>query len=64
MENAMQEKEKNTNQAQNKNTLDGISQERAAQIRQNSRYNKQDRPAPDNNMFWEDESNPLSSKGN
>lgn len=60
----MQEKEKNTNQAQNKNTLDGISQERAAQIRQNSRYNKQDRPAPDNNQFWEDESNPLSSKGN
>ena len=45
----MQEKEKNTNQAQNKNTLDGISQ---------------DRPTPDNNMFWEDESNPLSSKGN
>lgn len=60
----MQEKEKNTNQAQNKNTLDGISQERVAQIRQNSRYNKQDRPAPDNNQFWEDESNPLSSKGN
>lgn len=60
----MQEKVKNSNQAQNKNTLDGVSEERTAQIRQNSRYNKQDRPAPDNNMFWEDESNPLSSKGN
>ncbi len=32
--------------------------------RQNSNYNKHDRPAPDNNLFWEDTANPLSSKGN
>lgn len=63
-EKTMKKKEKNTNQAENKNTLDGISEGRSAQIRQNSRYNKQDLPAPDNNIFWEDESNPLSSKGN
>lgn len=53
-----------TNQAKNKNTMDGVSEKRAAQIRQNSRYNKEDLPSPDNNLFWEHASNPLSSKGN
>ncbi len=53
-----------TNRAENKNTMDGVSEKRAAQIRQNSRYNKEDLPSPDNNLFWEHASNPLSSKGN
>ncbi|MBO5150343.1 MAG: hypothetical protein J6L66_02565 [Anaerotignum sp.] len=34
------------------------------QIRQNSHYDKQGKAAPDNNLFWEERSNPLSSKGN
>lgn len=50
--------------AENKNTLDGVSEKRVAGIRQNSRYNEKDQPSPDNNLFWEHESNPLSSKGN
>lgn len=33
-------------------------------IRQNSRYSKNGKAAPDNNIFWEERSNPLSSKGN
>ncbi len=63
----MQEKktEKNEkNRIENKNTRDGISEERADEIRQNSRYNEEDLPSPDNNLFWEHASNPLSSKGN
>ena len=52
------------NRSETQNTIDGISEERAAGIRQNSRYNEEDLPAPDNNLFWENESNPLSSKGN
>lgn len=63
----MQENEKiknNHTRAENKNTKDGISEERAAEIRQNSRYNEKNLPSPDNNLFWEHESNPLSSKGN
>lgn len=34
------------------------------QIRQNSHYDRQGKAAPDNNLFWEKRSNPLSSKGN
>ena len=34
------------------------------QIRQNSNYNKHNKSAPNNNLFWEERSNPLSSKGN
>ena len=37
---------------------------RTRRIRENSHYNEKDQPAPDNNLFWEDASNPLSSKGN
>ena len=37
---------------------------RKRRIRENSHYNEKDQPAPDNNLFWEDASNPLSSKGN
>lgn len=62
--NGNEKKQETIDRAENKNTLDGISQKRQAQIRQNSRYNEEDLPAPDNNLFWEDASNPLSSKGN
>lgn len=34
------------------------------QIRQNSKYSDNGKSAPDNNIFWEERSNPLSSKGN
>ena len=63
----MSENEKKQNaadRAENKNTMDGVPGNRAAQIRQNSRYNKEDLPSPDNTLFWEHASNPLSSKGN
>ena len=40
------------------------NQAQTAQIRQTSQYNDTDHPAPDNNLFWENNSNPLSSKGN
>lgn len=33
-------------------------------IRQTSRYAKDNKPVPDNNMFFEERHNPLSSKGN
>lgn len=33
-------------------------------IRQTSRYTKGNKPVPDNNMFFEERHNPLSSKGN
>ena len=62
--NRKSQKRQPMNRAQNKNTLDGVSEKRADQIRQNSRYNEEDLPSPDNNLFWEHESNPLSSKGN
>ena len=34
------------------------------QIRQNSHYDLNGKAAPDNNLFWNGKSNPLSSKGN
>lgn len=37
---------------------------RRRRIREISHYDKEDQPAPDNNLFWEEASNPLSSKGN
>lgn len=33
-------------------------------IKQQSFYNKSDKPAPDNSPFFDERSNPLSSKGN
>lgn len=36
----------------------------AEAIRQQARYSTDGRPAPDNNIFDEGRSNPLSSKGN
>ena len=43
---------------------DTVDQKDDYQIRQNSHYDKQGKAAPDNNLFWEERSNPLSSKGN
>lgn len=43
---------------------DTIDKKDYYQIRQNSHYNRQGKAAPDNNLFWEERSNPLSSKGN
>lgn len=37
---------------------------RAAAIRQESSYREGNKPEPDNNLFFENHSNPLSSKGN
>ena len=39
-------------------------QERAEMIRQNAKYREGNKPEPDNNPFFENHSNPLSSKGN
>lgn len=50
--------------AQNTTSITSESDSRRRRIRENSHYNKEDQPAPDNNLFWEDASNPLSSKGN
>ena len=33
-------------------------------VRQSSNYDIHDKPLPDNNMFYEERQNPLSSKGN
>lgn len=33
-------------------------------VRQNSEYSETGKAAPDNNIFFETKSNPLSSKGN
>lgn len=38
--------------------------EEAAETRQKSLYNENDRARVDNNQFFEERSNPLSSKGN
>lgn len=50
-------------QDQNQTTLKQ-EQERAEMIRQNSKYREGNKPEPDNNPFFENHSNPLSSKGN
>lgn len=41
-----------------------LKKEPKMQIRQNSSYVSGGKCAPDNNPFWEDGANPLSSKGN
>lgn len=63
MKNA-EKKQTSINRTENKSSLNGVSEGRAAQIRQNSEYDENDLPSPDNNLFWEHASNPLSSKGN
>ena len=52
---------KDVKQTVEKDTVDATDY---YQIRQNSNYSKQGKAAPDNNLFWEKTSNPLSSKGN
>lgn len=49
-------------ESESKNTTK--EEERTRRIRQNSDYGKDDKPSPNNNLFWENASNPLSSKGN
>ncbi len=41
-----------------------LAKEELAEIRQLSQYNSNNKAAPDNNMFFEELHNPLSSKGN
>lgn len=43
---------------------DTISTNDLYNIRQNAKYEDGGKSAPDNNIFWEERSNPLSSKGN
>ncbi len=40
-----------------------LSEEEIAEIRQLSQYDSNNKAAPDNNMFFEELHNPLSSKG-
>ncbi len=40
-----------------------LSETEVETIRENSYYSGKDRPRPDNNLFFERRSNPLSSKG-
>ena len=43
---------------------DTISRKDLYNIRQNAHYSDAGKAEPDNNIFWEERSNPLSSKGN
>ena len=43
---------------------DTISRLDLYNIRQNAHYSEDGKAEPDNNIFWEERSNPLSSKGN
>ncbi len=51
-------------QNHSENQKDSVDFKDDYQIRQNSNYNKHNKSAPDNNIFWNKRSNPLSSKGN
>lgn len=56
---------KKRNLKQNKRTApDTISSNDLYNIRQNAHYSEDGKAEPDNNIFWEERSNPLSSKGN
>lgn len=57
-------KKNNVTASKNQNTEKHRSQTDVTAIRQTSKYNSSDTAAPDNNLFWESSSNPLSSKGN
>lgn len=54
----MQKKNKKTKSS------DTISGNDLYNIRQNAHYSETGKAEPDNNIFWEERSNPLSSKGN
>lgn len=49
---------------QKNNGYHPMSDAELAKIRQNSEYSSSGKAAPDNNIFFEEKSNPLSSKGN
>ncbi len=58
----MAKENKYTRQAQYDNDVSGND---LYQIRQNSQYDLETgKSEPDNNIFWQERSNPLSSKGN
>ncbi len=48
----------------NRITNKAIESGMASAVKQQSFYSKEDKPAPDNNPFFTERSNPLSSKGN
>ncbi len=47
-----------------KNDRNAMNKADAAALRQNSDYSPEGKAAPNNNIFFEERSNPLSSKGN
>lgn len=51
-------------QQHKKTPKDTVSSNDLYQIRQNAHYSDSGKAEPDNNIFWEERSNPLSSKGN
>ena len=51
-------------QQHKKTPKDTVSGNDLYQIRQNAHYSDSGTAEPDNNIFWEERSNPLSSKGN
>lgn len=51
-------------QPQKNKKQDTISSTDHYAIRQNAHYSDSGKSEPDNNIFWENGSNPLSSKGN
>lgn len=52
------------NQTEKTKKANPITEEELMAIRQNSNYSDSGKAAPDNNLFFEEKSNPLSSKGN
>ena len=59
---AKQEEKKYQREAQYNNDVSGND---LYQIRQNAQYDLETgKSEPDNNIFWQERSNPLSSKGN
>lgn len=50
--------------SKNKKKNNRLTETETMAVRQNSKYSDEGKAAPDNNIFWENRSNPLSSKGN
>lgn len=57
-------KQKQTKEKRSHSEKDTVPAGDLYQIRQNAKYSKEGKAEPDNNLFWEERSNPLSSKGN
>lgn len=64
LENEVNDMQKNKTKQNKTTSSDTISGNDLYSIRQNAHYNKNGKAEPDNNIFWEERSNPLSSKGN